>query len=221
MTAVEIVLSSINAWTYAFWLYVVVAILSLFPVLSTWLRGVRLKPGGPSFEDALNFSSEAKKRLNDNFERMRGTLGFWKQQAAKYERLHLYCMLWIIILSAVTPVLTVTATQQSDQYSHYLLTATIVHLSIISGVHKFFKTETNFKAFRQGESEFYDVYRRMLDNPEAFGLNEDDRLKRYFSDVALIRKQVRNAETDTYAGLEELRQAQNRTLDKTSPDKAS
>lgn len=64
----------------------------------------------------------------------------------------------------------------------------------------------NFKAFRQGESEFYDTQRRLLDNPKSFGATEEEQLDAYFQAVALIRKQVRNAETGTYAGLEELRQ---------------
>jgi hypothetical protein len=39
-------------------------------------------------------------------------------------------------------------------------------------------------------------------------ITEQDQLLQYFSQVSLIRKQVRNAETDTYAGLGERRQAQ-------------
>jgi hypothetical protein len=56
-----------------------------------------------------------------------------------------------------------------DPFARCLLTASAIHLSIIAGVHKFFKAEINFKAFRQGESEFYDTYRRMLDSPRSFG----------------------------------------------------
>jgi hypothetical protein len=103
----------------------------------------------------------------------------------------------------------------------WLLTAAALHISIITGMHKFFKVEVNFKAFRQGESEFYDTYRRMLDNPRSFGPAEDDQLLQYFSQVSLIRKQVRNAETDTYAGLEELRQAQAHSPDGTAPSQKS
>jgi len=205
-----------TAWAIAFAVYVVAAVISLTPVLKAALGKVKLFPGGPAFEDAPHFSPEAKQRLTQNYERMRGTLGFWKQQAAKFEWLHLYCMLWIIVLSAVTPVLTLAVPQYpNDPFARWFLTAAALHISIITGMHKFFKVEVNFKAFRQGESEFYDTYRRLLDNPRSFGQSEDDQLIQYFSQVGLIRKQVRNAETDTYAGLEELRQAQTRAADKT------
>lgn len=207
-----------TAWGIALAVYVLVALTSLLPVLKAAFGGVKLHPGGPAFEESSCFSPEAKQRLTQNYERMRGTLSFWKQQATKYERLHLYCMLWIIVLSAVTPVLTLAVPQYpNDPFARWLLTAAALQISIITGMHKFFKVEVNFKAFRQGESEFYDTYRRMLDNPQSFGQSEDDQLVQYFSQVSLIRKQVRNAETDTYAGLEELRQTQAGGRDTTPP----
>lgn len=207
-----------TAWAIVFAVYVAAAFITLVPVLKAAFQGVKLHPGGPAFEEAAQFTPEAKQRLIQNYERMRGTLGFWKQEAKKYERLHLYCMLWLIILSAITPVLSLAAPQYPDDpYARWLLTASVLHISIITGMHKFFKVEVNFKAFRQGESEFYDTYRRMLDHPRSFGASEDEQLVQYFSEVSLIRKQVRNAETDTYAGLDELRQAQARSPDPAPP----
>jgi Protein of unknown function (DUF4231) len=207
-----------TAWSIAFAVYVIAALATLVPVLKASFGQVKLFPGGPGFEEASYFSPEAKQKLAQNYERMRGTLAFWKQQAAKYERLHLYCMLWIIVLSAVTPVLTLAVPQYPDDpFARWLLTGAALQIAIITGMHKFFKVEVNFKAFRQGESEFYDTYRRMLDNPRSFGSSEDEQLTQYFSAVSLIRKQVRNAETDTYAGLEEIRQAQARGADTIPP----
>jgi hypothetical protein len=206
-----------TAWAVALIVYGWAAGASLIPFLKAALEGVKLNPGGPAFDESPHFSPEIKDRLKQNYERMRGTLSFWKQQAKKYERLHLYCMLWTIFLSAVTPVLTILAPQYPDDpYARWFLTTSVVHLSLIAGLHKFFKAEINFKAFRQGESEFYDVYRRLLDDPGSFGGSEEDQITKYFSEVSLIRKQVRNAETDTYAGLDELRQAQARSAEAVS-----
>jgi hypothetical protein len=207
-----------TVWAIAFVVYVAAAFLSLIPVLKVAFQGVKLKPGGPAFEESLHFSPAAKERLTQNYERMRGTLGFLKQQAAKYEGLHLYCMLWLIVLSAVTPVLTLIVPQNpDDSFARCLLTGAVLHISVITSMHKFFKVEVNFKAFRLGESEFYDTYRRLLDNPRSFGDSEDEQLVRYFDEVSLTRKQVRNAETDTYAGLEEMRKEQGRTSANISP----
>ena len=78
------------AWAIAFAVYAVAAVISLAPVLIAAFGKVKLNPGGPAFEEASHFSPEAKQKLTHNYDRMRGTLGFWKQQATKYERLHLY-----------------------------------------------------------------------------------------------------------------------------------
>jgi hypothetical protein len=195
-------------WGIALFAYLMLATVSFGPAFSAILAKVRLHPGGPAFEDAPHFSDEAKTRLRQNYDRMLGTLGYWKNQAAKYERLHVYSMIWIIVLSVATPALTQIIPQyKDDPYASWFLTVATLHIALITSIHKFLKVEVNFKAFRHGESEFYDTYRRLLDNPKSFGASEEEQLEAYFGQVALIRKQVRNAETDTYAGLEELRQA--------------
>ncbi len=198
-------------WEIALFAYVSGALISLIPVILAVFTKVALHAGGPAFDESPNFSQEARLRLSQNYERMRGTLGFWKNRAARFERIHIYCMLWIIILSIATPALTqITGQYKDDPYAVWFLTIATLHIALVTSVHKFLKVEVNFKAFRQGESEFYDTYRRLLDSPKSFGATEDEQLEAYFRDVALIRKQVRNAETDTYAGLEELRQTATR-----------
>jgi hypothetical protein len=119
-------------------------------------------------------------------------------------------MLWIIVLSVSVPVLTqVTRTYEAqDIFSGIFLTIATTHIALVTSLHKFFKVEQNFKAFRLGESEFYDAYRRLLDTPNTFGQTEDQQVEKYFELISLIRKGVRGAETDTYAGLEEVRQGQ-------------
>jgi hypothetical protein len=176
----------------------------------SWLVPIKLNPAGPGFEEATNFSEAARLRLSQNYERIRGTLAFWKHEAAKYERTHIYCMLWIIVLSVSVPVLTqVTRTYEAqDNFSGIFLTIATTHIALVTSLHKFFKVEQNFKAFRLGESEFYDTYRRLLDTPNTFGQTEDQQVEKYFELVSLVRRGVRGAETDTYAGLEEVRQAQ-------------
>lgn len=199
-----------SPWLIVIIAYLLVSLITLIPALRAWLKPISLNPGGPSFADSPYFSDDAKLRLAQNYERIQGTLSFWKHEAKKYEATHVYCMMWLIVLSALVPVLTqVTRSYGSDDiFSSIFLTITTTHIVLVTSLHKFFKVETNFKAFRLGESEFYDVYRGLLDNPRLFGETEDEQLITYFEKVSLIRKGVRSAETDTYAGLEEIRQGQ-------------
>jgi hypothetical protein len=43
-----------------------------------------------------------------------------------------------------------------------------------------------------------------LDSPETFGPDEDSQLKRYFEEVEIIRRFVRNAETDSLPMVEDM-----------------
>jgi hypothetical protein len=65
--------------------------------------------------------------------------------------------------------------------------------------------EANYRAFRQGESEFYDLYWRFLDEPATFGKTEEVQLRRYFSETEAIRRYVRAAEIGNLPSLDDSR----------------
>jgi hypothetical protein len=76
------------------------------------------------------------------------------------------------------------------------------YAALLLALSRTFRVESNYRAFRQGESEFYDLVRQLLDNPAAFGSSEDEQLRRYFSQVATLRRAVRTAETDNISSIE-------------------
>jgi hypothetical protein len=92
-----------------------------------------------------------------------------------------------------------------DVYSKWLLTIVSAHSAALLAVHRAFKVMENYRAFREGESSFYDTCRRLLDRPQTFGKDETAQLARYLDDVENIRKLVRNAETENIPTLEEAR----------------
>lgn len=190
-------------WDWAWKIYIVVVIVSFIPVLIAIFNKVQLNPGGDSFADSPHFSEVAKKRLSSHYSRILGTLGFWKNQAEKYKRAHYYCMCWTIPISIIIPIVIQAA--DTDSNSKLLVTIMSAHTAILFAFHRGFKVERNYKSFRHGESEFYDTYRRFLDRPYEFGDDETKQLDTYFKEVELIRKFVRNAETDNLATIEDVR----------------
>lgn len=76
------------------------------------------------------------------------------------------------------------------------MTVISTHTALLIAFHRALKIENNFKAFRHGESEFYDLYRRLLDRPKSFGDSEEKQIETYFIEVENIRRAVRIAETD-------------------------
>lgn len=192
-----------DIWYLFSLLYISVAILTFIPTLLAILKKVELHPGGSSFHESTHFSDETKQSLEQHYTRIMGTLVFWKNQAEKYRRFHYYCLCWTIPASILIPILTQYISQ--DVYSKMLLTIISTHTAVLLAFHRGFKVDRNFRSFRHGESEFYDTYRRLLDRPLTFGLNEKEQIDKYFSDVETIRKFVRNAETDNLPTVDDVK----------------
>jgi hypothetical protein len=190
-------------WSSLIALYLGLALVTFLPTLKALLSGVQLNEGGASFKES-GFSENSKLRLEQHFSRLQGTLAFWKREAVRSARFHYYCIWWTIISSSIMPFLT-QAIDLKDAASKWLLTIIAAHVAVLLSFHRGLKVAERFKAFRHGESEFYDTYRRLLDSPESFGPDEDKQLQTYFEEVEAIRKFVRNAETDSLPMLEDVR----------------
>ena len=194
-------LANIDPWALAISAYLLAAIISLVPTLEAVCRKVKLHPNGNSFDESPYFSDEQKTVLNQHYSRIQGTLIFWKNQSEKYRCFHYYCLIWTIPISILIPIVTQSVTDAN--LSRVFLTIISSHAAILLSLHKGFKAENNFKSFRNGESEFYDLYRRLLDSPDKFGATREDQISSYFEQAEQIRKYVRNAETDNFPSLEE------------------
>jgi hypothetical protein len=204
-----------SPWLIGILVYSVLSLSTLAPVLVKLVRGVRLHPGGTSFDEATGFSDDARKRLSQHYSRMQGTLGFWKKQAEIYRYLHYYCLCWTIPSSVIIPFLAQAITPEPE--SKWLITLVSAYTAILLTFHRALKVDSNYKAFRQGESEFYDLYRRMLDRATTFGANEQEQLQAYFDAVENLRKYVRNAEIDNLPTLEQVKEQLDREQAKRPP----
>jgi hypothetical protein len=192
----------VNPWALALGGYLVLALGSFVPVARRLIRPATPYPGGPSFEDSPWFSDQAKSLLSQHFERMRGTLGFWKNRAVRYSSFLTYSITWVTIAAVVIPILSQTLSQ--DPWARWLLTTVSAHSSILLALTRAFKVEKNVQAFRHGESDFYDLHRRLLDRPRVFGSTEPERLANYFEQAELIRRFIRTAETDNFPSMNEI-----------------
>jgi len=192
---------SANYWLWAICVYLALALGTFVPVLRTLLKRVALNPGGPAFEESPNFSQKAKQILSQHYERLRGTLSYWKTQAEKYRAFHRYCLGWTVTAGVLVPLLTQAVGREPA--SKWFLTLVSVHGALLFGLAKGFRVEPNYKAFRSAESEFYDLYRHFLDDPADFGDGEEEQIETYFAQVELIRKVARVAELDNLPTVED------------------
>lgn len=204
-----------NNWAVALVAYVTVALLSFLPVLILLIKRVKPHPGGPSFDDSPWFSDAARNLLNQNFERLRGALGFWKTQSARYHAFFIYSVIWVTLATVSVPF--IAQAVNSDPWSRWFLSVVSAHAALLLALSRAFRVEGNYKAFRQGESEFYDLWRRLLDRPESFGRDEREQIQRYVENVEVIRRVVRTAETDNLPSIEEVAQETSSQLPNRSP----
>lgn len=196
-------LSAWDVWNWSALIYLVIVVITFIPVLVALLKKVQLKPGGAGFDLSPHFTNENKELLEQHYSRIKGTLVFWKNQAEKFRYFHNYTLYWSIPISILIPV--VTQSLDGEASSKLFLTIMSTHIAIIIALHRGLRVEKNYKAFRQGESEFYDLRRRFLDNPSDFGENEKEQIVKYFKEAETIRKNIRNAETDNFPTLQEIK----------------
>lgn len=190
-----------DPWKLAIIGYLFAAVGTFVPTLLAILRGVKPHDGGASFDRSTHFSDEAKARLSQHFSRIAGTLGFWKKQSETFRRLHYYTLLWTVPTTVIIPFL-VQAIEPNNA-SKWMVTLVSAHTAILLSFHKALKVDSNFRTWREGESNFYDFYRRMLDRPQLFGDTEPKQLAAYFDAVENLRSFIRNREIDNTPSLEE------------------
>lgn len=194
-----------DEWSIAILVYTSLAAITLMPTLFAIFKGVKPHPGGNSFNDSPHFSNDAKELLIQHYSRISGTLGFWKMKAEIFRRLHYYTLIWTIPASVLIPFL-VQAIDTAPA-SRWLVTIISAHSAILLAFHKALKVDDNFRSWREGESNFYDLYRRMLDQPRDFGLTEDEQLKKYFKEVEKLRMFVRSAELNNTPSIEDAKKS--------------
>jgi len=192
-----------NFWETGSAIYLSLLIISFYPVAKAIAKKVILNPGGSSFDESSYFDEEAKKLLNQHYSRIQGTLGYWKNQASLYKALHYYSLLWTIPSAVLIPVLTPWIAD--GDFSKVAVTLVSAATAVLLAFHKGLKVEDNLKAYRHGESEFYDLVRRLLDQPHTFGENQKEQIDVYFNEASRIRRFVRNAETDNLGMLDDAR----------------
>lgn len=189
-----------NPWLIAMLGYLGLAALTFVPVAAALLRKVELHDGGLGPDQSPLFTDDAKARLQQNHSRLLGTLGFWKRQAELFKRFHFYALGWVIPSSVLVPFLAQAITQ--DPYSKWFLSVVAAFAAVLLSFQKWLKAEQNYKAFRLGESAYYDLRRQLLDRPRSFGETEDAQLESYFVQVEEVRRRVRDAEIDNFPGSE-------------------
>ncbi len=192
-----------NIFTICAIVFTIISLLFIFWSAFPLKFGSRLHPGGPSFETCTHFSKDEIQRIQDNHERILGTLKFWKGRAVGYTRIHYYCIIISFISSWAVPF--VGALSHDLSQARWLLLALSSNTAFALSLYRSLNILQNMQTFRHGESDYYDLNRKLLDTPSEFGDTSEQQLDCYFKNVADLRKIVRLQETENTPLLSENR----------------
>ncbi|MBI5283583.1 MAG: hypothetical protein HY874_00675, partial [Chloroflexi bacterium] len=93
-----------KAWIAADAALIALATVTALHLLLPLFKKEKLFPGGAGFDDTPHFSEANRKRLNEHYSRLEGTLLFWKNRAVFYGRLHNWAVLWSIAAAFLVPI---------------------------------------------------------------------------------------------------------------------
>jgi len=212
-------LSDQNLWAISLLFYAGLALVTFLPVVWAAAKKVNLKNAKFSFTDSPSFSKEGKVKLEQHYDRLQGTLVFWKNKAEMYGYFHHYSIGWTVLGGISLPFLAQALTV--DPWSKWTITTISAHVALIFVAQKGFKVEQNYKNYRLGESEYYDIRRRLLDQPHRFGDTEQEQIDRYFTLVESMRHDMRTREVDGIASFDEIDQKVSARFLKENPNNNS
>lgn len=174
-----------NPWFYATVVLYSAIVWNLVPIIRAFLKKIELDAAGKWFDDA-DYYEEQQSRLKDSFGRMRGTLVFWKNQAAAYRLLNLSRIIWSLISGGLVPVL-LQAFDRSDTYATVFMVSFTTWTGFIVVVAFSRKAEERYQGFRMVESSYYDLCRNILDFPASDVIGRKRQVDLFLRQVEQIR----------------------------------
>jgi hypothetical protein len=181
-------------WSAGVALLSVSILATLGPIVFSFLGFVELNDPGKWLESADQLGSH-RQRVEEHYSRIEGTLKFWKNKAAAYQRLHQARVVWSLVSAVSLPVL-IQRYDKNDGWSVLFMTMLTTWTGLTVAWAYTFKAEEKFQGYRQQESDFYDTSRRLLD----FAKTDDqvalsDQVDAYLKTVDEIRRVGRRVET--------------------------
>ena len=180
-----------RGWLWGTMILVSLQLATVVDILDAHLRWQPLKLAKPWFEES--FPPPYKEQLVSNYQRMFGTLTFWKNRARLFEKISKYSILWSIVAGILVAAL-IQDYDKNNEHEKLFLTLLLVWSTIATAVSRSFKAEELYRGFRQTESDYYDVSRRLIDRRSS-AENMREQIDAYFKTVEQIRKAARDAET--------------------------
>lgn len=180
-------------WLAGVVVLIIAIVTTLIPIVFGYFSFVELNDPGEWFDTAEQLGSE-KERVITHYSRIIGTLRFWKSRAAAHHRLHLARVIWSLLSAVLLPVL-VQFYDKSNTWAVLFMTILTTWTGIIVALAFTLKSEEKYQGYRQQESDFYDISRKLLDLSKRGDPKLEKKIDAYIEIVSEIRKIGRKVET--------------------------
>ena len=169
-------------------------VMNVIILLKAALKKVKLDTPNYWFKDNKNLRGE-QTRLHEHEDRILGTLVFWKNNVALYNRLILSRTYWGLISSVLIPILIQYYDNQNSQ-ANIFITILSAWASIITILSLTLQSDEKYRGFRQCESDYYDLARELLDNISNDDNVLNSQVDDFISTASRIRQFGRAIETE-------------------------
>lgn len=183
-----------NLWPILFFITLACFLISILLILIASLKKVKLKKVPVWFSEANDFK-EQKKRLTEHELRIEGTLAYWKNTAAMHHRIDKSRIIWSLFSAISLPVL-IQFYDNTNSWSVAFLTSLTIITGLSVSLSHALKSEQMYRGFRECESDYYDLARKLLDFPETTEELRKIQVDNFLNQVELIRKAGRKVETN-------------------------
>lgn len=151
-----------SVWAAGIASLIVAIIGTSIPIVYALLHKVDVSEAPVWIENTKNLGDQHE-RVIEHYGRIKGTLVYWKNEAAAYHRLDTARVVWSLISAVALPVL-LQYYDQSDALANAFLTILTTWTGLVVSLAYTLKAEQKYQGMRQQESDFYDVARSLLDN---------------------------------------------------------
>jgi hypothetical protein len=182
-----------DPWFVALIVLVIGILVTVVVLAEAFLHQVKLDEAPKWIENATNLGGQ-KQRVQDHYERLKGTLVYWKNDAAAHHRLHTARVYWSLLSAVLLPVL-VRIYDGTAVWSKVFMTVFTTWTGLIVASAYTLKSEQRYQGMRQQESDYYDLARRLLDFTDPSDAKLKAIVDRYINDVEAIRQTARRVET--------------------------
>ena len=163
------------------------------PIILALLHKVEIDKA-PVWIENTDRMGDQYERVKEHYGRLKGTLIYWKNEAAAYHRLDMARVIWSLLSAVALPVL-VQYYDSTDPWANAFLTVLTTWTGLIVSLAYTLKAEQKYQGMRQQESDFYDIARQLLDHADPNDSNLGEKVDEYIRKVEAIRQTARKVET--------------------------